>query len=107
VTIVTPRGSKSRLKGAHGSQGLALGALLLLGGLAIAGPWGVLAWGENLQLLEQRTAQIAALRDEKARLENLNALLHPDHADPDLVGELLRRNYNVVHPDEIVLTLDD
>ena len=89
------------------SQGLALAALLVLGGMAIAGPWGVLAWGENLQLLDEREAQIAELRKEKARLENLNELLHPDRADPDLVGELLRRNYNVVHPDEVVLTLDD
>ena len=89
------------------SQGLALAALLVLGGMAIAGPWGVLAWGENLQLLDERESQIAELRKEKARLENLNELLHPDRADPDLVGELLRRNYNVVHPDEVVLTLDD
>ena len=88
-------------------QGFALVLLLGLGGMAIAGPYGVLAWGENLQLLDQRTARIAALQADKARLENLNMLLHPDHADPDLVGELLRRNLNVVHPDEVVLTLDD
>ena len=79
----------------------------MLGGLAIAGPWGVLAWGENKQLLNKRNAQIVQLRAEKDRLKNLNRLLHPDHADPDLVGELLRRNYNVLHHDEVVLTLDE
>lgn len=92
---------------AHIKQGLALLSLLALGGMAIAGPYGLLAWSENLQLLEQRTTRIAALKADKARLENLNLLLHPDHADPDLVGELLRSNLNVVHPNEVVLTLDE
>ena len=27
------------------------------------------------------------------------------HADPDLTGELLRSNLNVVHPDEVVMML--
>ncbi|OYZ43953.1 MAG: septum formation initiator, partial [Novosphingobium sp. 16-62-11] len=27
----------------------------------------------------------------------------PRHADPDLVGELLRSNLNVAHPDELVI----
>lgn len=92
---------------AHMKQGLALAMLLALGGLAIAGPYGVLAWSENLQLLEQRQARIAGLEADKARLENLNRLLHPDHADADLVGELLRSNLNVVNANEIVLTLDE
>ena len=34
------------------------------------------------------------------------ALLDPSGADPDLVGELLREKLNVVHPDEVVLTID-
>jgi len=32
-------------------------------------------------------------------------LLDPRHADPDLTGELLRSNLNVIHPDEMVLLL--
>ena len=101
------RASHKRLAKGQGTQALALAALLVLGGLAIAGPHGLLAWNENLQLLEERQQRIVALRAEKARLENLNRLLNPAAADPDLVGELLRRNYNVVHPDELVLTLED
>jgi cell division protein FtsB len=88
------------------TQGLALGILLLLGGLAIAGPSGLLAWSENRQKLEQREAWIAVLIAERDRLKNRIELLDPDHADPDLTGELLRRNLNVIHPDEVVLTLD-
>ena len=35
------------------------------------------------------------------------ALLDPNHADPDMVGELLRSQLNVVHPDEVVIKLED
>jgi cell division protein FtsB len=84
----------------------ALGVLLLLAGLALAGPYGLLAWGENNALLEQRQHRIAALRAESEELTNLVAQLDPDHVDPDLAAELVRRNLNVAHPDEYVLELD-
>lgn len=87
-------------------QMAALGYLLLLGGLAIAGPSGVLAWGENLSLLEQRHSQIGKLESQRDELRNLVARLDPNHVDPDLAGELVRRNLNVMHPDEVVIVLD-
>ena len=87
------------------TQLAALGCLLLIGGLALAGPYGVLAWGENLALLDKRENQIAALEKETARLDNLVALLDPDHVDPDLSTELLRRDLNVAHPDEYIIEL--
>ncbi|WP_326833152.1 FtsB family cell division protein [Alteripontixanthobacter maritimus] len=87
-------------------QGLALGALLLLGGLAVAGPSGVLAWNESASLLNDRRDQVAVLQKETQDLRNRVALLDPDNADPDMVGELLRQNLNVAHPDELVITLD-
>jgi cell division protein FtsB len=83
----------------------ALGWLLLLGGLALAGPYGVLAWGEGLSLLDKREAQIASLEEENERLENLVALLDPEQVDPDLSTELLRRDLNVAHPDEYIVDL--
>lgn len=89
------------------TQGLALACLLIMGGLAIAGPSGLLAWSENLRLLDKRKAQLAALEAERDALENKVALLNPDHADPDLVGELLRKQLNVVHPNEVVIRFDD
>lgn len=87
------------------TQLAALACLLLMGGLALAGPYGVLAWGENLALLDQREKQIASLEHETERLENLVALLDPNHVDPDLSTELLRRDLNVAHPDEYIIEL--
>ena len=101
------RGRLDNLGKRRTTQNAALFVLLVLGGLGIAGPAGLLAWSENLRLLDQREAQLAALQKEKAALENKVALLHPDHADPDMVGELLRSQLNVVHPDEVVIKLDD
>ena len=84
----------------------ALGFLLVLSGLALAGPYGLLSWGENIALLEQRQDRIAALQAERDVLKNSVTLLDPDNVDPDLSTELVRRNMNVAHPDEYVLELD-
>jgi len=84
----------------------ALGFLLFLAGLALAGPYGLLAWSENISVLEQREQQIAALKAERDELKNSVALLDPDHVDPDLSTELVRRNLNVAHEDEYILELE-
>lgn len=84
----------------------ALAFLLLLGSLTLAGPYGVLAWGESIAMLEQRQDRIATLQAERAELENLVERLNPDHVDPDLATELLRKNLNVAHPDEYVIELE-
>jgi cell division protein FtsB len=88
-------------------QVLALSYLLALGGLALAGPWGVLSWGENISLLTKRHAQIAELEKERADLKNRVALLDPRHVDPDMASELIRSDLNVVHNDEYIYELHD
>lgn len=85
----------------------ALGYLLVLGGLALAGPYGFVAWGENLSLLDKREAQIKQLEKERADLKNRVALLDPRHVDPDMAGELIRSDLNVVHPDEYIYQIHD
>lgn len=85
------------------TQSLALVVLLGLGALAVAGPSGVLAWTENARLLDQRQQEIVRLTAQRDRLRNRVNLLDPRHADPDLVGELLRKDLNVAHPDEMVM----
>lgn len=87
------------------TQAAALGALLAMGAWALAGPSGLLAWSENLRLLDQRQKEVTQLSAERDELKNRVALLDPRNADPDLAGELLRSNLNVVHPDEMVMML--
>ncbi len=86
-------------------QAGALVALLLMGGFVVAGPSGFLAWSENERLLVQHEKQIAQLNELRGQLRNRVDLLDPHQADPDLAGELLRRNLNVAHPDEMVMLL--
>lgn len=88
-------------------QGLALAYLLFLGGMALAGPWGMLSWGENLSLLHKRQAQIAQLQKDRADLKNRVALLDPKHVDPDMAGELIRSDLGVVHSDEYIYEIHD
>jgi cell division protein FtsB len=100
------RNRDPRLASESVTQGFALAFLLVLGGWALAGPSGVIAWGEQQRLLEKREAEIARLEAERDRLRNRVDLLDPSHADPDLTGELLRSQLNVAHPDEMVMMLD-
>ncbi len=88
-------------------QLLALGWLLILGALALFGPYGMLSWGEQSALLEKRQETIAALEEERGALANRVDLLDPDHVDPDLSSELVRQNLNVARPDEYVVELDE
>lgn len=87
------------------AQGLALVCLLVMGGWALAGPSGLIAWSENERMLEARQERIAKLVVQREQLQNRVGLLNPRHADPDLAGELLRSNLNVAHPDEMVMLL--
>lgn len=91
----------------HVKQGLALMLLVALTVAAIAGPTGLLAWAENDEVLEQRNARIAVLSERRDALKNRVELLNPNGADPDLVSELVREDLGVIHPDEIVVTLED
>ncbi len=86
-------------------QATALCCLLALSGMAIVGPSGVLAWGENRRMLEAHSQEIAQLTLAREHLRNRVRLLDPHHVDPDLAGDLLRAKLNVVHPDEMVLLI--
>jgi len=95
-------GPENRLKG-----NLALLALVLLGGFAVAGPTGLLAWSENRAALEQRESEIARLTEQRDALRNRVILLDPEAADPDLASELVREQLGVMREDEVVVTLED
>lgn len=103
---MTHRQSKPQIAKEGLTQGVALVCLLLLGGMVLAGPSGLLAWSENNRLLAERQAELKQLVAQQVELKNRVALLDPRRADPDLAGELLRRNLNVIHPDEMVMLLN-
>jgi cell division protein FtsB len=85
---------------------MALGALLLMFGFALAGPTGILAWSDSNRMLVERQVELQQLTGVREELRNRVGLLNPSRVDPDIAGELLRRNLNVVHPDEMVMMLD-
>ncbi|WAT18425.1 septum formation initiator family protein [Aurantiacibacter sp. MUD11] len=85
---------------------VALLVLMLIGGLALIGPSGILAWGEHSSRLEEHEARIAQLQERRAELANRVALLDPQNVDADYADELVRHNLNVAHPDEFVVELE-
>jgi cell division protein FtsB len=88
------------------TQAISLVCLLIMGGLVLVGPSGLLAWSENNRLLGERQKELQVLGAQRDELRNRVALLDPRQVDPDMAGELLRSNLNVVHPDEMVMLLD-
>lgn len=84
---------------------MALVVLVLIGMMALMGPSGVLAWSDDEARLDEYRERIARLEEERAVLENRVELLDPNHVDADLASELVRRDLNVVHPDEYVFDL--
>ena len=88
------------------THGLALFCLLAMGAWVLVGPSGLMAWSENSRLLGERQKELQQLTLEREEIRNRVALLDPNHVDPDLSGELLRSQLNVVHPDEMVMLLN-
>ena len=88
------------------SQGLALVCLLTMGGWVLFGPSGLMAWSENNRLLGERQQELQQLSAQRDEIKNRVALLDPNHVDPDMAGQLLRAQLNVVHPDEMVMLLN-
>jgi cell division protein FtsB len=85
--------------------GAALVALLLIASYALLGPTGIIAWTDYRQALNERTKELAKLEKERDALKNRKVLLDPNNPDPDLSTELMRRDLNVVAPDEVVVPL--
>lgn len=87
--------------------GAALVALLLIAAYALLGPTGVIAWTDYRQALNERTHELAKLEKERDALRNKQKLLDRNNVDPDLAGELMRKELNVVAPDEVVVPLSN
>ncbi len=85
--------------------GLALTVISFFGGYAVFGPNGAMAYGEYQAQLVKRERHFVELDHKRAVLRNRVALLDPRHANPDMVDELVRRELNVAHPDEVIVPL--
>lgn len=81
-------------------------AVIGLASYALFGPNGLVAIGDHSAALNEREAELARLEAKRAALENRVELLDPANVDPDLGGELIRKELGVVAPDEIVIPLD-
>jgi cell division protein FtsB len=84
---------------------LALLALLGIALYALLGPTGIIAWTDYRLALSERKVELAKLKKERDALRNRQLLLDRDNVDPDLAGELMRKELNVVAPDEVVVPL--
>ena len=69
------------------------------------GPTGIIAWTDYRSALSERKVELAKLKKERDALRNRQLLLDRDNVDPDLAGELMRKELNVVAPDEVVVPL--
>jgi cell division protein FtsB len=75
-------------------------------GAALVGENGVLAWGDYRRAKAERSVVLARLEARRAQLALHAQLLDPNHTDPDLAEEMVRRNLGYVRPDEIIIPLD-
>lgn len=87
----------------------AVGVLIIVNFLfyAIMGQNGLMSWGDYRRAKAERVVQLAALEQERARLQHRSNLLDPRRVDPDLADELVRGGMGVIRPDEVVIPLDD
>ena len=79
--------------------------MAFFGVYAVLGPNGLFAYGDYKRQLARREQDFVVLDHRREVLKNRVALLDPDHANPDMVDEMVRRQLNVAHPDEVIVPL--
>ncbi len=102
-------GGGSRIAGMIRRSALPALALIVVGtfaGHAIAGPNGIMAWGDYHRALKERQAELADIEQERARLKHHSRLLDPNKADPDMADELVRKDLGLVRPDEVIIPIE-
>ena len=85
---------------------IGLTIIAFFGAYAVLGRNGVLAYGDYKRQLVKREKDYAELDRKRAVLRNRVELLNPDRANPDMVDEMVRKELNVAHPDEVIVPLD-
>ena len=81
--------------------------LLYVGYQSVQGERGLLRWVERSAEVERTRAEVAALAEERRKLERRVSQLRTESLDLDLLDQEARRMLNLGHPDEEVLFLDE
>jgi cell division protein FtsB len=69
----------------------------------VEGDRGLRAWVRLTQELRIAKDNLSAVSAERAELEHRVSHMRPDHVDPDLLDAQVRKNLDLVRPDEIVI----
>jgi len=69
----------------------------------VEGDRGLKAWLRLNREIGTATANLDAVRAQRAALDLKVSELRPDHVDPDLLDERIRATLNLVLPDDIVI----
>ena len=72
---------------------------------ALSGPTGYVAWREYKVQRSKLQQGVQTSEERQAALQRRLVLLDPRHVDPDLADELVRRNLDLVKPDEVIVPL--
>src|SRR5580698_10495871 len=69
----------------------------------VEGDRGLKAWLRLNREIRTATANLEAVRAQRAALDLRVSNLRPEHVDPDLLDERIRATLNLVSPDDIVI----
>jgi cell division protein FtsB len=69
----------------------------------VEGDRGLMAWVRLTQAVRVAKANLAEVTAERAALDHRVANMRPDHVEPDLLDEEVRKTLDLVAPDEIVI----
>src|ERR1700724_2624630 len=92
-------------RGVHFSLG-PLVAIALTGYCAyhlVEGERGFKVWLQLNREIRTATANLEAVRAQRAALDLRVSNLRPEHVDPDLLDERIRATLNLVSPDDVVI----
>lgn len=69
----------------------------------VEGDRGFKAWLNLNREIHAATANLEAVRAQRAALDLRVSNLRPEHVDPDLLDERIRATLNLVAPDDVVI----
>jgi cell division protein FtsB len=102
--MATRQRKRSKIKPLLGPAA-ALLALAYFAYHAVEGEYGLSALNRLNEREAQLTAELEALKADRAALEERVALVRPQSLDPDMIDERARQALNLAHPNDLVIFL--